>query len=311
MLSKSKKRIPLSGAAAGSIMYCIANPLVVVIEFVLFVMSCSLVIGLGNFELFLVWLKLVAVYGLIRTLIAIRKIRRIKEQNRVDYKRGEAVIELFRSLGQGQASIAETAVINPEGRWRPVKSEVYTVNDLRMSMKGNIQMTGLLVYSGTFSGTGKGQSQPMLDDMPLVIWLEDENGETLRLIVPSRHMIVQMMADFCKQFSPNLVDYSHVWSLLVEQQNRDQLIGFVDWQRLMPARNVVDRLLLACDKPDEEKLTVRVKGRNFGTGVLLTAVAIDDEPEQIVLGSKQLDRFSELSGILEAPERHLLPTTVQ
>lgn len=138
-------------------------------------------------------------------------------------------------------------------------------------------MGGLFGASGLLSGKVVGSVGPdSLADLGAVVILQNENGQTIRVLIPHRQVAEHMFAAALHSFNKDEVTFKTLTSLHVLRFStflpKKACVTFVS------ALRVLDKIVASCGQPLEERPTIRVYGQEVSPGVVMaTALEIEGE----------------------------------
>lgn len=156
------------------------------------------------------------------------------------------------------------------GDWRPFRVE----RGLTASMRGEI-------CSGRFTGT---LTSNMLDSSS-VLFLENKDGETMRVMLPSPVTSAEMLAQALDDWRANTGYVNEYWESSWER-DRDTHVSSVihnfarskSWTNVLVHPEIIDVIDASCMKPEDLRPVIRIQGTLIQKGVALaTAITVNGD----------------------------------
>lgn len=201
-----------------------------------------------------------------------RRRRKILADNVRDYRRATW---LKRALDQlASADVVGMSVLEKPigGNWRPFRVE----HTLSGSLRGE--------FTSFRSGTFTGKVAPNVLESSSVLFLRDDEGKTLRVLIPSHGAAREMLAEALKSWArkaghrEGYYDGStHVGRVV----HNFALAG--DWSQRLVHTQTIDMLDASCEKPVTERPVVGVMGRMLHEGVAFaTGLRVNGETKTLL-----------------------------
>jgi len=194
--------------------------------------------------------------------------------------------------------------------WSPVFAQYFSGErglSADVSVAGSIG--GLFAATGSLSGKVIGSVAPdSLSDLGAVLILQNEQGQSVRVIIPHRKTAEQMFVAALRSFNKDeriletFTNY-HVLRFSIYLPKK-ACVTFVS------ALRVLDQVVALCGKPLNERALVRVYGQEVSQGVIM-ATALEIEGERGVFiptgyFKKVTDKLSEFLGSYRGDVKMLL-----
>jgi len=208
----------------------------------------------------------------------------ILESNERDYRLSS---QLSKALGRFSTALSTdfpTAEPYKDKTWKAFRVEHFVSDSIRGKVGGSIELTGFLFsFHGSFKGKMKGDAIPNLLDASTMIFLQNDQEETLRLIIPSpraaRALLTMIIEQFLDDFDPDYkYNASHVETVLND-------FSMDDSRLIEPISHpdTIDLLDLTGSKPLAERPLVKVAGEQIQPGIVLaTALEVNGQESQFL-----------------------------
>lgn len=162
--------------------------------------------------------------------------------------------------------------------WAPVYAQYFSgERSLSADVSVSGTMFGLFTSAGELSGKVIGSVAPdSLSDLGAVLILQNEQGRSVRVVVPHRQVAKQMLSTVLDSFNKD----NKCFNTLTSQQilrislhlPAKACVTFVS------ALHVLDQIVATCGKPLAERSMVKVYGKEVSPGVIMaTALEIEGE----------------------------------
>ncbi|MEK7133620.1 MAG: hypothetical protein AAB804_00955 [Patescibacteria group bacterium] len=231
-----------------------------------------------------------------------RQRRKILADNARDYRRAvslKGALTQLASADVAKMSVAEGQIGND---WRPFRVE-HTPSG---SLRGN--------YGGGYSGDFSGRVSPNLRESSSVLFLLNEAGETLRVLIPSQGATREMLATALTAWANSAGHDRKHW-----YDRRSTHLGTVihnfgmaeGWSSGLANAKTIDMLDASCQKSAEDRPVVQVMGRLLQDGVALATGLQVNGVMNVLLPTMF---FMQLAGSVQrlgkiSTGNHLVPTT--
>ncbi|MGB2580731.1 MAG: hypothetical protein WBC83_03475 [Minisyncoccia bacterium] len=190
----------------------------------------------------------------------------------------EEILKTFYAYTEQDIYRASVVEIPLEKLWYPRYAQYFS-GDRGLSGDVSVSgvMGGLFGASGLLSGKVVGSVGPdSLADLGAVIILQNENGQTIRVVIPHRQVAEQMFAAALRSFNKDEVTFKTLTSLHVLRFStylpKKACVTFVS------ALRVLDKIVASCGEPLDERPVVKVYGQEVSPGVIMaTAMEIEGE----------------------------------
>lgn len=179
-------------------------------------------------------------------------------ENARDYLRSQELDHfLAKFKGRTVDSFANPEPVIP-GEWRPYAVEHFLSQSIRGELQG-VSSEGLL------RGAVFGKVIPNLFDICTILFLQDAQGETLRVLLPSPEATREIYRSTIRGWLGHTSDDSHTRRVITQFPMTEELL-------IAPVQHprVIDRLHAACQKPLAERPVVTVRGISIHDGVVLS-----------------------------------------
>ncbi len=207
---------------------------------------------------------------------------KILEENSTDYAQAEClraqIFPRFAGVRSDEFPLRESAIT---GSWRAFKVEHFVSQSLRGDITGNV----CLDVRSFFMGDGRVNAQikqlavPDLLDMSSVVFFENDQGETLRVLVPSPRATKETLARLIEMYVGKHSNNRYYHGSLSEGTHvHDALKQFTadESSLLHPISHpmILDRLDAATHRPVEARPVVQVIGETVQDGVALATALV-------------------------------------
>lgn len=209
--------------------------------------------------------------NLIGIPVHISRKKEIYRENEADWQRSLRVQEMFRPLQQMPSTSYPVTELALPSAWRPFRVEHFVSESLRGTLSGSVRMTGL--FTGVFTGDVQGTSTPNLLDTSTMLFLQNEQGDTLRVLVPTPKATRQLLAGTIEKILKNVQRYTFTHEAI-------QAFTMDDAMLCAPISHpkIVDALDADCGKPVADRRKVAVIGTEIQPGVAVaTALEVNGE----------------------------------
>lgn len=164
------------------------------------------------------------------------------------------------------AGVAEDRI---DSLWTPVYAQYFSgARGLSGDVSVSGIMGGLFGTNGTLSGKVTGSVGPdSLADLGAVIVMQNENGQSIRVVVPHRQVAEQMFAEALRSFNSDENNLRTLTSLRIYRLSA--LLPAKACVVVTSALGVMDQIIGSIGKPLEERVTVTVYGKEVSPGVIM------------------------------------------
>lgn len=185
------------------------------------------------------------------------------------------------------------------GLWRAFKVEHFASQSLRGDLAGKVclDLRALFTGNGRVNAQLKQLAVPDLLDMSSVVFFENDQGETLRILVPSPRATRETLARLIESYVGRKEDGHYFGGVLFDGTHvHDALRQFTTEEPVLlqpishPA--LLDRLDAAAQKPFETRPAVQVIGEKVQDGVALATALVVDGARRMFYPSGYLGEFA-------------------
>lgn len=203
------------------------------------------------------------------------------EMNKKDYEVSMQLEELLRTFYHYSEKDIYNAGVT-EGQfdslWTPVYAQYFSgEKGLSADISVSGKMFGVFASSGEFSGKVIGSVAPdSISDFGALLILQNEQGQSVRAVVPHRKVAEQMLSEMLCLFNKNNKGLNTLTSLQIKRMSMylppKACVTFVT------ALRVLDQIVATYGKPVAERSLIRVYGTEISPGVVMaTALEIEGE----------------------------------
>lgn len=252
---KTHKGIPVSEFCQNGLSLTIFLPLLSWLFFVFFAYFSIDAVKTNptilTFTIFSIMTGILTIFAIFVTINFMKLRKRAFYKNKEDYEQSlqlKKALDKFISINVSGYPVSDKKIGES---WKVFRVEHFLSDSLRAQFSGSF--VGL--FAGTIEGYFTGSSIPNLLNSSSVLFLENESGETLRVLIPSTQVIKDMLVKTIEGWKKCVPCSTHVSKVLHEFSLKDE--NFIS-PLSHPA--FLDRLDLSCKLPFEEKPGVSVKG---------------------------------------------------
>ncbi|MBI2100829.1 MAG: hypothetical protein HYT47_02315 [Candidatus Vogelbacteria bacterium] len=243
--------------------------------------------------------------------------QKIYEDNAEDYARAEClrtqIFSRFSVTRSDKFPLRETEIA---GEWRAFKVEHFASQSLRGDITGKICLDIRSFFTGNggqVSAKLKQLAVPDLLDMSSVVFLENERGETLRLLVPSPRATKETLARLVELYIGKKQYGSYEGGVISTDTHVHKALQQFTVEEntlLSPISHpaLLDRLDAATQKPAAVRPAVTVIGEMVQNGVALATALAVDGVKRIFFPSGYLGEFA--SGVAFALDKERKPANL-
>lgn len=203
------------------------------------------------------------------------------ELNRTDHEVSiqlEEILKTFYSYTEQDIYRAGVVESQLDHSWYPCYAQYFS-GEIGLSASVSVSglMGGLFGAAGSLSGNVVGSVGPeSLADLGAVVIVQNENGQSVRVIVPHRQVAEQMFVSALLSFDKDARTFQTFTSLHVLRFST--YLPRKACSTFPSALRVLDQIVASCGKPLEERSAVKVYGQEVSPGVIMaTALEIDGQ----------------------------------
>jgi len=222
----------------------------------------------------------------------------------------EEILKIFYAYSEQDIFSAGVAEHQFGSLWSPVYAQYFSGErgiSADVSVFGSIG--GLFAATGSLSGKVVGSVSPdSLSDLGAVIILQNELGQSVRVIIPHRQVAKQMLEKALLSFNEGDRTLRTLTSLRILRLS--MYLPAKACATVTSALRVLDQIVALCGKPLDERALVKVYGQEVSPGVIM-ATALEIEGERGVFiptgyFKKITDKLSEFLGSYRGDVKMLL-----
>lgn len=232
------------------------------------------------------------------------------EANNRDYALAERIRSAIEFLSNHPPDLtkAESADLQEVTNIKPIRIEYFPQQALEGELAGTFKGTwaGLIFFGtmkGEIFGSLVGESTPELTDQNMLLICQTEEGDSLRLICPSIHVLTKNLRSYLINLAREYGAESHSYNALQDfWQGPNGLREILS--RLNPQR-IYDYLVTKLELPLEQRPDISAKGIQFKEGSLLVSLISCEgkTPEAVI----PLDFINKMRSLLEEKLKRELP----
>lgn len=251
-----------------------------------FVLVIAVILVALAWFLFSPWVSMVCTLGIVALVLKLRPgfnndMRMWLEINKNDHvvsEKLEEMLRVFYHYSEQDVYHAGVAENQFDSLWVPTYAQYFSGG---RSLSGDISvsgnMYGLFASAGEFSGKMTGSMAPdSMSDLGAILILQNEYGQSVRIVVPHRKVAEQMLEAALASFTKDEITSKTLTSLQILRMSlhlpSKACVTFVS------ALRVLDQIVASCGKPLAERPRVKVYGREVSPGVVMsTALEVEGQ----------------------------------
>jgi len=184
-------------------------------------------------------------------------------QNEMDYHQSlrlKPILDNICSVSVSDFSVMEKEIT---GTWRPFRVEHFLSDSIRSQIFGQAKFN-LFSLKSTVRGISRSVATPNLLDSSSVLFLKDNEGKTLRVLIPSSRTTKEMIIGAMEGWFSDILEHTHTRVALKQ-------CSFSEENVVTPISHpqLIDSLNSSCELTFEQRPIVCVIGQKIQEGVVI------------------------------------------